>query len=417
VRVHRYSRSGSVVVAVAIGIAGVSACGSSSPSSSASTASASAASGTPIKIGNVGVYSGPSGTDDQAGSLAVTAWADEVNASGGIDGHPVQLVVKDDRNVAANSVLAVKELIQQDHVVALVGNNESGLEAAWASYADAQKVPVIGGDDFAAQYNTDPNFFPVAESGIDAAVGYVNAVKLFGGKIYSQVVCAEYPACKQADALATYYGKALGVKTVSGQGIAEASTNYTAQCEALKEAGADLVFTATSRVAAERFIANCKQQGYAPQFTNNPGNWEASATTNPVWQGAILTSSAPLWFGDGPGTSEYLAAMKKYEPKAVVNARGTGSWYAAKVFQAALEAAFKAQPTTGVTAQTVYDGLYALGPNFDLGGIIAPVTYAQGKPAAQNLCNWYAVVKNGTLTAPKGTGPICPPDVTPPPAG
>lgn len=73
-----------------------------------------------------------------------------------------------------------------------------------------------------------------------------------------------------------------------------------------------------------------------------------------------------------------LAAVQKYEPKSVLNSRTTGSWFAAEVF---------------------------------------PVMYTKGKAPTQKPCAWYAVVKNDTLTAPKGYGPVCPAGISPPPLG
>jgi branched-chain amino acid transport system substrate-binding protein len=344
------------------------------------------------------------------------AWSKAVNAKGGIHGHPVEVIVKDDQAVAAKSLAAVKDLIENDHVVALVGNHESGLDSTWAKYADSKGVPVVGGVATGAAYSTDPNFFPIGNTNLTGSAAYSNAAKLFGKSSVSLVYCAEVPACKQADGLMSYFANALGLKHPAGLAISASSPSYAAQCQNLKDAGADAVFTATARATAESFIKQCATQGYKPLFIDSPQNWEASATTDPVWEGAALASDAPLWFGDGPGTADYLAAMKQYEPTAVLNSSGTAGWYSGKLFEAALDKAFDNGATGDVTSQTVYDGLYALGPNFDLDGIVAPVTYTKGKPAVQQVCAWYAQVKDGKLTAPHGYDRICLDGIKPPPA-
>jgi len=366
----------------------------------------------------VGQQSGLGGDTAKSTADALVAWSKSVNAAGGIDGHPVEVIVKDDQNIAANAVTAVKDLITNDHVIALVGNHENGLDAAWASYASSKKVPVIGGTATGATYNTDPNFFPVSETGVNAFFGYVYATKLFGKSTYSQVVCAEFAACAQANTLATYYTKALGIKNVAGQSIAAAATSYTAQCEKLKSEGVDLVFTGTVLDVSTRFIQGCAVQGFKPAYTQSGESWKPSVAEDPTWDGQIIMSDAPLWFGDGKGTSAFLAAMQKYAPTSIINGNSTSGWYAGEVFRAAVSAGIKADGGSTVTSQTVYDGLYALGPDFDLGGSIAPVTYTKGKPAAQKLCVWYAQVTNRQLTAPKGTAPVCAPaGVSAPPLG
>jgi len=412
-----------VVIAAAATVA-LAACGSSGggntsqPSgSSGGGGSSAAATGTPIKIGSIGQYSGVAGDTSKATADTLVAWSKYINAQGGIHGHPVQVIVKDDAADAAKSVAMVKDLVENDHVIALVGNHESGLEAAWAKYVDAKQIPVVGGVATGATYNSDPNFFPVGNTGITGFEAYINAAKLFGGTVYSQVVCAEFPACKQADALMAYYGKAMNFKTVASQAIAASAPSYAAQCAALKGEGADAVFTASSLDVSERFIQQCATQGYKPLYIDNPQNWKDDATTNPVWEGAVLASDAPLWFGDGPGTADYLAAMKQYAPNAILNASGTNGWFSGELLKAALDKAFDNGATGDVTSQMIYDGLYALGPNFDLGGAIAPVTFTKGKPMQQQLCAWYAQVKDGKLTAPKGYKPICLEGVEPPSLG
>jgi branched-chain amino acid transport system substrate-binding protein len=426
---RRRKRALAMLALVAAGAVVLAACGSSGKtaasaplSSAGSTGSAggstaAAATGTPIKIGTVGQYSGVAGDTSKATADSVVAWSKAVNAKGGINGHPIQVIVKDDQDNAALSVASVKELISVDHVVALVGNHESGLDATWASYADAQKVPVVGGVATGAAYSTDPNFFPIGSTGVSGSANYVLAAKDFGKTSYSLVYCAEFPACAQAEGLAVYYTKVLGVTNVPGLSISASATSYTAQCTKLKQAGAQAVFTASSLDVSARFVGECKTQGYTPLAIDNPQNWKDSATKDPVWEGAVLASDAPLWFGTGNGTAEYLAAMKQYEPSSILNASGTNGWYSGKLFEAILDAAFKAGATGDVTSQTVYDGLYALGPNFDLGGIVAPVTYTKGKPATQQICSWFAQVKNGALTAPKGYAPICDPSIKPPSLG
>jgi len=397
--------------AVALAACGSSGGGSSSEPSTGSggggSGSSAGATGTPIKIGTIGQYSGVAGDTSKATADTLTAWAKYVNAQGGIHGHPVQVIVKDDQADAAKSVAMVKDLVENDHVVALVGNHESGLDAAWAKYIDSKNVPVVGGVATGATYNTDPNFFPIGNTGVNGDHAYANAAKLFGKTSFSEVYCAEFPACKQADKLSSYYTQQLGLRHPTGLGIAASATSYAAQCQQMKNDNTEAVFTASSLDVSERFIQQCKSQGYSPLYIDNPQNWKANATSNPVWEGAVLASDAPLWFGDGPGTAEYLAAMKQYAPDAILNASGTAGWISGLLFKAALDKAFDNGATGDVTSQTVYDGLYALGPNFDLGGMVTPVTYTKGKPMQQGLCAWYAQVSGGKLTAPKGYKPIC----------
>jgi branched-chain amino acid transport system substrate-binding protein len=402
----------------AVAAVALAACGSSSNSGSAPASSTSAAAGggssastgtgssgtDPIVIGNVGGYSGFAADISKASYFGLQAWADDTNANGGLLGHQIKVVFKDDASTPATSVTAVKGMVQNDKVIALVGNHESGVDGAWASYIQSQNIPVVGGVATGTSYSTNPDFFPVTDTNTTGSASYVNAAKLAGKTSSSVAYCAEVPACAQAGGLMKIYTAKLGLSYIPGQPISASATNYTAQCEKYKSGGAQSVFAATDLTTAGRLIAACAQSGYTPLWVDNPQNWNNNQLTNPVWNNLAFGADAPLWFGTGPQTTEFLAAMKKYEPSAILNTSSTSGWFAGEVFAAALKAA---NPTGPITAQTVLDGLYKLGPNFDLSGAIAGVTYTKGKAAVQADCAWYASVKDGKLVAPQGYNKVC----------
>jgi branched-chain amino acid transport system substrate-binding protein len=413
----RRSRPGVVRIGViAVGAAlAIAACGSSGSSTSASgtsqstsiSASGSSNAHTPIVIGNVGQYSGYSSDVVLSTKYALEAWAQTVNASGGISGHPIVLDVEDDQTDASKSALAVKKLVETDHVVALVGSHDSGLESVWAKYVDTRQVPEVGGDAVGVPYSTDPNFFPITNTGGTGAFAYYDVAKLLKKTSASLVYCAELPACAQATSLAKTYTAQFGLTYLPGLPVSGSATSYTAPCLKLKSSGAQAVLIGTGLDTAGRLIANCTTDNYHPQWIINPLAWKPAQSSNPSYEGTILASGAPLWFGNGPGTSDFLTAMQKYQPQAILNSGATVGWYAGKLFEAAITKALQDGATGPITSKTVYDGLYALGPNFDLGGTVSPVTYVKGKPAAQQMCAWYAQIKDGQQTAPFGAGRVC----------
>jgi branched-chain amino acid transport system substrate-binding protein len=413
-RVRVVAQAGALVAVAAVALA---ACGSSgtsakagattsasSPTTAAAGGSSTAATKSPIIIGNIGNYSGFAADISKATYYGLQAWADDTNAKGGLLGHPIQVVVNDDASTPAKSVIEVKDMVENKHVVAIVGNHESGVDGAWASYVQGKNVPVVGGVATGLPYYTNPDFFPVTDTGLTGSIAYVGIAKLLGKTSSTVAYCAEVPACAQAGDLMKKYAAQIGIGYVPGQPVAATATSYTAQCAKFKQGGAQSVFLASDLTTAGRIIASCRANGYSPLFVDNPQNWKDSELTNPVWEGLGFGSDAPLWFGDGPGTADFLAAMKKYEPTAILNTSTTSGWYAGQVFGEAIKAA---NPSGDITSQTVLDGLYALGPNYNLNGTIPDVTYTKGKPATQALCAWYAVVKSGKLTTPFGTKPVC----------
>jgi branched-chain amino acid transport system substrate-binding protein len=49
------------------------------------------------------------------------AWAHSVNAAGGLHGHKIRLYVEDDSTQQATAIQEVRALVEQGHVVAIVG--------------------------------------------------------------------------------------------------------------------------------------------------------------------------------------------------------------------------------------------------------------------------------------------------------
>src|SRR5258708_22074352 len=102
--------------------------------------------------------SGPLG--DPLFMTAAKTWVKWTNAHGGINGHPVHLTLLDDAGDATTSLSEVKQLVQQDHVVAIIGSN-SPVATSWSTYIKQVKVPVIGGTS-AFFPGEGPYFFPAA---------------------------------------------------------------------------------------------------------------------------------------------------------------------------------------------------------------------------------------------------------------
>src|SRR4051794_12813770 len=88
----------------------VASCSSSSSGGTASSDPSTTLTGSPIVIGNVGGYSSDQASSEAGAELVLKAWAQSVNDNGGINGHPLKLIVKDIGNNAAGGLAAVKEL-------------------------------------------------------------------------------------------------------------------------------------------------------------------------------------------------------------------------------------------------------------------------------------------------------------------
>ncbi len=69
--------------------------------------------------------------------------AEEINKAGGINGHPLELIVYDDEGDATKCNLAVKKLINKDNVCAIIGPSISGLSFAVIPVAEENEIPLV----------------------------------------------------------------------------------------------------------------------------------------------------------------------------------------------------------------------------------------------------------------------------------
>ncbi len=84
------------------------------------------AEGDALKLGFICSCSGAQAAAFGHADEAAKAWASWVNDNGGVNGHPVELIVKDDGNDPARALRAARELVEQDQVMAIVGDSGSG---------------------------------------------------------------------------------------------------------------------------------------------------------------------------------------------------------------------------------------------------------------------------------------------------
>jgi branched-chain amino acid transport system substrate-binding protein len=103
-----------VAVALAV-VVSISACSSSGTSASGSTSATGggqgSAAGSPVKIGVLCSCSGPFGTTIAAAWNVVQAWEKSVNASGGLNGHPVDLTELDNASNPGTAATNAQKII------------------------------------------------------------------------------------------------------------------------------------------------------------------------------------------------------------------------------------------------------------------------------------------------------------------
>jgi branched-chain amino acid transport system substrate-binding protein len=96
-----------------------------------------------IKVGVYGDLSGQTSSFGESTRNGVRMAVDEINAAGGINGRKVEIIVEDDQGQPQQASTVVTKLINQDKVVAIIGEVASSNSLAAAPRAQEAKVPMI----------------------------------------------------------------------------------------------------------------------------------------------------------------------------------------------------------------------------------------------------------------------------------
>jgi len=392
-------RGGRVLGAVALGAGLTMGVGASAqPAAAASSAK-------PLVVGDLCSCTGPEASTISQTTAVVKAWASSVNAHGGIDGHQVQIVVKDDGYNPTTSMADAEALVQQNHIVALIDASDE--DTVWANYMKQQNVPVLGATESVAGYSNSDFFPPGGTFNYGVGAGSV-AAKKAGVKKEAILYCVEVAICAQATQEGKSIAAKVGIQIVYTSGIGFAAPNYTAECLAAKQAGATAMSVGDASAIVTKVAMNCATQGYDPTELGADGTVAIAWLSIPAMEGNVDVQADLPWFVHNAATKPMYAALDKYAP-GVTTGPNFGevviqTWAAGIELQLAAEAAHL---SVTPTAAQITRGLYALPKGTTLDGLAPPITFTKGKTTS-NPCFYEMGIKHKKFVE-LGSKPFCVP--------
>ncbi len=97
----------------------------------------------PFSIGAIFDITGSSSSLGIPERDSVRMLVDQTNAKGGINGHKINLIMLDGKSSESETALAMKRLVEQDKVLAVIGSSTSGPSMSMVPIAQDKKVPMI----------------------------------------------------------------------------------------------------------------------------------------------------------------------------------------------------------------------------------------------------------------------------------
>jgi ABC-type branched-subunit amino acid transport system substrate-binding protein len=371
--------------------------GTPAPGPDSPAAGCAPGSQTPVKIASIGAYSGILGQIIVPGLHGLQAWVAATNARGGLACHPVQLLSADDGSDPARNQALHKQMAEKEGVVAFVYDSSPLGGPASVSYVESKQIPAIGNEGGADFLYDSPMYFASAASGREIfgmTVGALARAVPADRKKLAIVTCTEGSPCTIAEQGFVDAAAKVGMQIVSKGKASLTQPDFTAQCLAAKNAGAQLLLGTYTAEGQRRLAKNCQSVGLDAIQAVTGIQASLDFAGDPAMEGVVIAEAASPWFdGRVPAVAEFQDSLKRYASDVPASAGSMRGWVAAKHF----EAAVRTLPPGPITAAAVLTGLYNL-RNERLGGLTYPLNSTRGKPSERKACGWPIVIKGGKWT-------------------
>ncbi|RXT08788.1 ABC transporter substrate-binding protein [Ammoniphilus sp. CFH 90114] len=241
------------------------------PASSNSNAEAPAATD-PIKIGAIFSLTGPNSPLGVPEKQAVELLMKEINAEGGVNGRPLEVIFEDDKSDNTEAVKAIKKLVSSDKVTAVLGSSGSGPSLGMAEYASSQKATMIS--MAAADQITNPvraGIFKTPHTDVHATK---RAYKFFQEKGWDKVAIL-YDSNSYGSGFAVQLKKFapdFGITIVAEEKYGTQDPSMSSQLTKIKGTDAQAIFIAGTNPGPATIVKEAKQLGVNIPIVSSHGS-------------------------------------------------------------------------------------------------------------------------------------------------
>lgn len=373
----RNRKRGWVIAAAIATTAAVVGCSSSATSSSTTSASGSSQpsgstlADSPIPVLVEGTWSGVSGAALPQVRDSVLAGIKDINAHGGINGHPVDPVVCDDQGDANRATQCLEQALQQ-HVVAWLWPSATTNLGVMPLMVSAGLVGIGGtADDEAGQ--TSPASYPFTGAIPGIFAGMPESLAASGAKNISFI----YPSNLGSASASLLHFFQEGIATAHAHvahivGIPIATTNFgPAVATALQGAdGVAAYMPVTSQAILVKALRASDPNVQIALGSFQLGPAAVKELGNPAGLHIVGFGAQPT--SDVPAAKQFTADMKEYFPSDTgLDDQSLGAWESTQIF------AKIARSLPAVTAAAITNAMKSL-TDFDLGGYAPPWTTTTG---------------------------------------
>ncbi len=229
------------------------------------------AQGNPIRIGIAVSQTGNLADSAKHYFRGLELWRDQVNASGGLLGRQVELVVYDDRSDAATSARLYERLITSDNVDLLVGTLGSAQAATSTAVAEKHKRVMINGGG-AAEAIHERGFQYIFQTAA-RITNYVDGVEplMKSAKIKSLAfVARDYAAARDTEKVVKRQAERNGVKVVMDEYFPAGNVDFSSQIARARQTKPELWISIGYPNEAIEMVRQFRASNFTPRaFVHN----------------------------------------------------------------------------------------------------------------------------------------------------
>jgi len=353
-----------------------------------------------IKLGNIAPYSATAvGSSYQPLGDALQVWQADVNSRGGICGRKVQVIQRDDKGSTSENAAQVKDLVENENVVAFVGQGTALTLEGSRSYLENNHIAVIGGDVLSMQWSTSPALFPMGLGFDELVYQTLRSTQAYtkGNNKVAVLYCAEAQACADGKELVVDkgIGRKAGVEVVYTKQTSLTAISFTSECQAAHDAGAATMFLGGDASFIERVANSCGQQGLSFEYTAAVGGSAGQADNQYLDNHFHIATQVFPWAASSTAAHKrYQAAWQRYYPQLDNSGAAAAGWVSGLVVEHILGTLGSAVPTS----RNVWDAAHNKVRGFTADGLTGPLTYRPGGQQSPR-CGGYADIVNGAWVA------------------
>ncbi|CAN5897865.1 ABC transporter substrate-binding protein [soil metagenome] len=286
-----------------------------------------------IKIGSFGALTGPGYLYGKLPMNGIEVVFDQINAAGGINGRKLELVREDDRCDPAAAIGAVKKLIFEDKVFAIIGGGCSNATFAAREALVEANIPVIIMASVHDGITTPvaPGIFSVALTSTLESHAQLQFALDQGAKRIAVISMRDaWGRARYTPLMEAFQAK--GIKPVLDEEMAPDANDATAQVLRLKAANADAVLVVLYPKPAAIFMRDAQKLGFKPLAVGQTGIADPAAFEDQVGSpgatATFRTISMVRYTPEDPAVDKWRKAIEAKFPGdrlSVFNLFGIGS--------------------------------------------------------------------------------------------